>query len=250
MITHELSTRLQNIFNPLEQFSVLPAYSCFTSNFTNILIIHIFLFIYTLKVVAYDYRQNFISYGFFQISTTIKNAYLKNFYIKSKIYFPIFIYVFLIVFINNSLGLLPFSYAITSSLGFDFFIVLFVFLWINLVGLLYHRNNFLSVFVPRGIPIIYTIFFIPLEIISYFMRIISLTVRLFANILSGHILQHILLSFSYQIFMQINFVAVIFVGPWIIAFIITYLEILVAFLQAYVFVVLLLIYFNNAVQLH
>jgi F0F1-type ATP synthase membrane subunit a len=124
IVSNEICTKLTQLINPLEQFSVLPAHSCLTSNFTNILIIHGFVLFFLLKMVSYSLELNFVSYVYFQIIELVKNAYFKNFQVKSKRYFSIFLYIFLIIFVNNCFSLLPYSYAITSSLVFDFYVVL------------------------------------------------------------------------------------------------------------------------------
>jgi len=143
--------------------------------------------------------------------------------------------------------MLPYSYSITSAIIFNLYTVLTVFGAINLLGIIYHKWNIFNIVAPRGIPGPYLTILVFFETISYFTRVVSLTVRLFANILSGHILQHILMIFVYKIFLLTN---LLFLLPWIVVFIICYLEIAIAFLQAYVFITLILIYFNNIIYLH
>jgi len=173
--------------------------------------------------------------------------YFKNLKIKTKIFIPIFFFIFLMILANNLLGMVPYSYSITSAMIFDLYIVLTSFSAINLLGIIYHKWNFFSIVAPRGIPGPYLMILVFFESISYLARIISLTVRLFANILSGHILQHILILFVYKIFLVSN---ILFLIPWMVVFTVCYLEIAIAFLQAYVFITLILIYFNNIIYLH
>jgi len=191
-----------------------------------------------------------LQFFIFKLFELIKDIYLKNTRFKISSYLPIFFYIFLVILINNLMGLIPYSYSITSSLIFNFYIVFIIFVMINLVGVMYHKWNFLNIFMPKGLPLSFTWFLIFFETVSYFARIFSLTIRLFANMLSGHILQHILISFSFKIFLIPSFLSFFFILPWAIAFLVTCLEIAICFLQAYVFITLLLIYFGNTVNLH
>lgn len=234
--------------DPLEQFSILPAANCNTNNFVNIFIIHIMTMLFAYKNILYSWRiSNFFTYIFLNLFKLFKDIYFKNLKIKSKIFIPIFFFIFLLVFANNLLGMIPYTYSITSAAVFNFYIVLTAFGAINLLGVIYHKWNFFNIVAPRGIPGPYLISLVFFETISYFARVVSLTVRLFANILSGHILQHILILFVYKILLLTN---ILFIFPWMIVFIISYLEIAIAFLQAYVFITLILIYFNNIIYLH
>lgn len=239
-----------NLCNPLEQFHIFAIKSCFTSNFTNALIIHF------VVIMLGFYFLNFsilIRNGFHLIFVNcfelIKNSYYKNTRLKTSIYIPIFFFVFITIFVNNLIGLIPYSYALTSSLIFNFFIILSLFIMINLIGIIYHKWNFFNIFMPKGLPLTLTWFLIFFETVSYFARVFSLTIRLFANILSGHILQHILITFAFQMFLFPIFTP-FFIIPFIITFLVTCLELAISALQAYVLITLLLIYFGNTINLH
>jgi len=235
-------------WDPLEQFYVLPMHNCYTSNFTNTLILHTAVILLSWKNFSYTFKiTNFWDYTQMSLVKLFKSMYYKNLNIRSKIFYFVFLYVFILASFSNLSGLIPYIYAVTSFLVFDLNIVLTIFISLNLIGVVYHKWNMLNIIIPRGIngPILFSLIFF--EIVSYLARMISLTVRLFTNILSGHMLQHILALFSYKMFLEKELTSII---PLAIVNIITYLETLIAFLQAYVFLTLFLLYFNNIVYLH
>jgi len=234
--------------DPLEQFSISILHSCHASNFTNALLLHILIIFLIYKSFNYTFRvANCWNNVWVSLTKLFKDMYYKNLNIKSKIFFFVFLYLFLLISFSNLSGLMPYIYTLTSFLAFDLYIVLTVFFSINLVGVVYHKWNILNIIVPRGIngPVLFSLIFF--EIVSYVARMISLTVRLFTNILSGHMLQHIIALFSYKMFITKDLT---FFIPFSIVNLITYLESLIAFLQAYVFLTLFLLYFNNVIYLH
>lgn len=238
--------------NPLDQFLVFPRKACNTTNFNNTLV-----FILTVIFLIFY----FLGHSVFMAKTIIgnitvkiykfyKDIYFKNLKYNIKIYFFLFLYLFLLILAGNVLSLIPYSYAITSLFIFNLFLVLTFFSGINYIGMIYHKWNFFNIFVPKGIEVLGLPSLIFFETVSYFARIISLTVRLFANVLSGHILQHILISFSKDMFFFPKWFFILFLIPWLITYVITYLESMISFLQATVICILLLIYFNNTLFLH
>jgi len=114
--------------NPLEQFSILSLKSCFTSNFVNIYILHLIILTFFFYFVNMSLiKKNFLFFIFSSLHELVKTSYFKNTKLKKSIYIPIFFYLFLVIFLNNMLGLIPYSYAITSSLIFNFYIIFVVF---------------------------------------------------------------------------------------------------------------------------
>lgn len=168
---------------------------------------------------------------------------------RSNLFLPLLSFLFLLILIGNLNGLIPFSYALTSTLIFICFLAFTLFFGFNLIGLIIHKKYFLLVFVPPGISIILTPFLLLIEFISYFARILSLAIRLFANIVAGHTLLKILIESLYTIlFMNYNFFSVLFLLAIIV--IVTSLEMVIAFLQTYIFLVLSCIYLNEVLNLH
>ena len=160
-----------------------------------------------------------------------------------KKFFPFIFSLFIFTLFGNILGMLPYGYTFTSQIAVTFFMAMVVFLGVTLIGLFKHGLHFFSLFFPHGAPLFTAPILIPIELVSYLSRPISLSVRLFANMTVGHVLLKVLAGFV---------VALGFFGfvPLIVLVAITALELLVALLQAYIFTILCCIYLNDALHLH
>ena len=115
--------------------------------------------------------------------------------IKKYSFILLFYVVFLFIFLSNILGMIPYSMTITSHLILTLYFSLAFFIGNNLIGICYHKENFFVLFLPEGVPVVIIPFLILIEYVSYISRIFSLAIRLFANMLSGHILLKILICF-------------------------------------------------------
>lgn len=164
--------------------------------------------------------------------------------------FLLLFFVFCIILFFNFYGNLPFSFSVTSHIIFTFFFALSIFLSINFIGVAVYGWGFLQLFLPKGAPFAIVPFLLIIEIISYIARVFSLSIRLFANLLSGHILLHILSFFVWIIFFFGGFWLFFGLLGWSLIFVIVFLETGIAFLQAYVFVVLLSLYFKDIWAFH
>lgn len=151
-------------------------------------------------------------------------------------------------------GLFPYMFSITATGILAFFLAFIHFFAINLLAIWEKKWKFLNVFLPNGVPVFLIPLVIIIEIISYFSRLFSLSIRLMANIVSGHTLLKILIGFSWKILnivlQNITFnkwvlTLIFFFIPWFFVTLIFFLEILIAFLQSYIFIVLLTIYIND-----
>jgi len=162
---------------------------------------------------------------------------------QGRRYFPIIFTLFVFILIGNMLGMLPYSFTFTSHIAVTFAMAMVVFVAVTILGFAKHGMHFFTFFVPPGAPIFMWPLLIPIEIISYLSRPVSLSVRLFANMLAGHTLLKVFAGFV---------VALGAAGVVPLAFIValTGLEILIAFLQAYVFAILTCLYINDALHLH
>ena len=162
---------------------------------------------------------------------------------EGKKYFPLVFSIFMFVLIGNMIGMIPYSFTFTSHIIVTFALASVVFIGVTILGLVKHKMHFFSFFVIPGLPIYMLPLLIPIEVISYLSRPISLSVRLFANMLAGHTLLKVFAGFV---------VSLGFAGVLPLAFIValTGLEILIAFLQAYVFAILTCLYINDALHLH
>jgi F-type H+-transporting ATPase subunit a len=147
------------------------------------------------------------------------------------------------VLVGNMVGMIPYSFAFTSHIIVTFALAAFVFIGVTVLGFAKHGLHFFSLFVIPGLPWYMLPLLIPIEVISYLSRPISLSVRLFANMLAGHTLLKVFAGFVISLGVA---------GVLPLAFIValTGLEILIAFLQAYVFAILTCIYINDALHLH
>ena len=163
---------------------------------------------------------------------------------EGKKYFPFILTLFIFILFCNTLGLVPYSFTPTSHIIVTFAMALFVMVGVTIIGFAKHGLHFLSFFVPKGVPVVLLLLLVPIEIISYFVRPFSLSIRLFANMLAGHTMLKVFGGFV--VMMGI-------LGGWApLAFIVilTGLELLIAFLQAYVFAILTCLYLNDAIHLH
>ena len=158
-------------------------------------------------------------------------------------YFPFVFTLFMFVLVLNMLGMVPYSFTVTSHIIVTFALAAFIFLGVTLVGLAMHGLHFFSFFVPKGVPMFMMPLMVVIEVLSYLTRPISLSVRLFANMMAGHTMLKVFAGFTIML-------GVLGVAPIAINVALTGFEILVAFLQAYVFAVLTCIYLNDAIHLH
>ena len=158
--------------------------------------------------------------------------------------------IFIFLVISNVQGMIPYMSTLTSALTNTFFIALALFLSI-LTTLLDKKgiNYFLNLFMPSGCPILLSLLIIPIELISYSFRLVSLSVRLFANMMAGHTLLKVIVGFSWIIIFLGN-TWLINLFPILILFILTLLEFGVAIIQAYIFTVLSCIYLRDIFEGH
>lgn len=169
---------------------------------------------------------------------------------EGRRFFPFVFTLFMFVLFGNMLGLFPYAFTFTSHIAATFALAAMVFVLITVVALLLHGKKFFGYFFPEGAPIWLAPIIIPVEIVSYLSRPISLSIRLFANMVAGHVMLKVFATF---IVMLAGLGAV---GPFLSLLPLTInvalvgFEVLVAFLQAYVFAILTCIYLHDAVHLH
>ena len=162
---------------------------------------------------------------------------------EGRKYFPIIFTLFMFVLLGNLLGMVPYSFTFTSHIVVTFAMAIMIFIGVTVLGFVRHGMHFFSFFAPPGTPVVMLPLLVPIEIISYLSRPISLSVRLFANMLAGHTLIKVIAGF-------IALLGVAGVLPFALVVALTGLEILIAFLQAYVFAILPCLYINDAIHLH
>jgi len=166
-------------------------------------------------------------------------------------YFPLVFTLFSFILLGNLVGLFPYFFAFTSHIAVTLTLALFVFVFSTGVGFYTHGFRFLKFFVPEGVPVWLLPLLVPIEIISYLSRPVSLSVRLFANMTAGHVMWEVfagfmlLLTASFGIFGIIASIVPLGLNIALVA-----LELLVAGLQAYVFAILTCLYLHDAVHMH
>lgn len=164
-------------------------------------------------------------------------------------------YIFVVILILNILGLGPYHWTATSWFELVFYFAFSYFFWINLQGLINKKWEIFGDFLPGNSPIIMSPFLVPIEILSQIAKVISLSVRLFANMFSGHALLKILVSFSWEAFTGLNVMGFgnhlgVGIAAWLSVSGVAILETIVAMLQAYVFTLLIIIFLSQSIQEH
>jgi len=163
---------------------------------------------------------------------------------NAKPFFPFIFTIFMFVLFCNMVGMLPYSFTVTSHIIVTFVLAGIVFVGVTVIGFIKHGIKYLNLFVPKGVPVVLLPLIVIIEIISYLSRPISLSVRLFANMMAGHTMLKVFGGFV---------ISLGILGGWLplsFSIALTGLEVLVAFLQAYVFAILTCIYLNDALNLH
>jgi len=169
---------------------------------------------------------------------------------EGKKFFPFVFTLFMFILFGNMLGMLPYAFTFTSHIAVTFTLALVVFILVTAVALAIHGLHFFGYFFPPGAPKALAPVIIPIEIISYLSRVVSLSVRLFANMVAGHVMLQVFASFIVMIGGLGAIGVVGALAPLAINVALVGFEFLVAFLQAYVFAVLTCIYLHDAVHLH
>lgn len=191
------------------------------------------------KSLAPNRLQAFIEKTYILISGLIDN----NVGIQGRQYFPFVFSIFFFVLFGNLTGMAPYMFTFTSHIIATFALAMVVFLFVTILGIAKHGFKFLSLFAPKGLPPFLLPLIVPVEMISYLARPLSLAVRLFANMMAGHTMMKVFAGFAAMLgaygFLPIG-VNVILTG----------FEIVIAIIQAYVFTILTCVYLNDAIHLH
>ena len=173
----------------------------------------------------------------------IANMLRENVGSQGRQYFPFVFTLFMFIVTSNLLGLLPYSFTVTSHIVVTFAMAIVVFLGVTVIGLIKHKLHFFSFFVPKGVPMALIPILVPIEVISYLARPVSLSLRLFANMMAGHTLLKVFGGF-------VVVLGIFGVAPLLFVVALYALELIVAVLQAYVFTILTCLYLNDALHLH
>jgi ATP synthase subunit 6 len=246
-------------FTPLEQFDIVAIVPIFQiSNLylyitnstiftalTGFILIIFLQFIYLNTKVIPTKWQSILEEVFLFTKTLVE----KNIGQQGLQFFPFIFFLFSFLVISNLIGMIPYSFTITSHIFVTFSLALTLFIGINVIAIKTHKLHFLGFFLPSGVHIILAPLLVPIELISYIARVFSLAIRLFANMMSGHTLLKIIAGFAWT---MISFGGVWYflqLFPLLIIIAVTVLELGIAILQAYVFTILVCLYLNDALHL-
>ena len=169
---------------------------------------------------------------------------------KARPFFPFIFTIFIFILFCNLFGMLPHSLAVTSHILVNVAIALLLFTVILLTGFVLHGSHFLSLFVPKGVHWSMLLVMVPIEVFSFLVRPFSLSIRLFANMLAGHILLGVFAGMSVSLLAAGWALKGFFILPLGINIAITGFEFFVAFLQAYIYAILSAVYLRDALELH
>ena len=247
------------INSPLEQFEIvtlLPitflGYNLSLTNSTLFLFIASLLLIFWLSLSFY--RATLIPNNWqltqellYNVTLDIVKVNLGN---KGQTYFPFIFSLHVLLLFCNLVGMIPYSFTVTSHIIFTFGLALAIFIGINVIGIKTHGFKFFSVFLPRGVPLVIMPLLITIEIISYLIKVFTLSIRLFANMTSGHALLKIIAGFSWTMLSSGGLLALFHLIPLALLLVLIGLELGIAALQAYVFTLLTCIYLNDVLDMH
>lgn len=168
---------------------------------------------------------------------------------KGMGYFPFVFTLFMIVLLGNLLGMIPGSFTFTSHIAVTGVLALIIFAVVTVMGFVKHGLHFLQLFCPPGVPLWIAPLIIPIEIISYLSRPITLSLRLFINMLAGHLMVKVIAGFSVMMIGAGVAGMLGSLGPMLFNVLLIGFEVFVAFVQAYVFALLTCIYLRDTVEL-
>jgi len=248
------------VSSPLEQFQILPIlplrFGNFDISFTNsaliiivgcILVLLLMQMLMTTETGAHvvPNRWQVIIEGIYEMVSGMLNDNVGQ---RGQQYFPFVFTLFTFIFTANLIGLIPYSFTVTSHLVVTLMLATIVFVGVNIICVREHGLHMFALFLPPGSSLALAPVLVPIEVISYFFRVISLAVRLFANMMAGHTLLKVIAGFGWSMMAGGMFFA--HFGPLITLYLLVGLELGVAMIQAYVFTILTCIYLNEAVNLH
>ncbi len=163
--------------------------------------------------------------------------------LRGQKYFPFIFSLFMFILMGNLIGMIPYNFTFTSHIIVTFGLAMIAFTVATLIGFIRHGLHYFTLFVPQGAPVYMLPLIVPIEILSYLSRPISLSIRLFANMMAGHTMLKVFAGFTVLL-------GLFGVAPLAVIAVLTAFEILVAVLQAYVFTILTCIYLHDAIHLH
>ena len=242
---------------PLEQFEILQVIRInlfsFDFSITNFLLVSLVAF---LSLVSFTYFncgqkrslyftpnswQKTFEYTFEIVARLISDVILNS----NEKFFPIIVVIFNFIFLSNIIGLVPYSFTVTSHLIITFTLSFTVFIGINIITFKKYNIQTFSLFLPSNTTFLLALLLVPIEFISYIAKPVSLGIRLFINLMAGHSLLKVIVSFSWSMLLLENISSIGLILPMVILTFLFGLELGVALIQTYVFIILTCIYIQD-----
>jgi F-type H+-transporting ATPase subunit a len=237
--------------SPLEQFEIKPIVPLEIGgvdvSFTNSALWMVAAVVVTTLVLTIGMRGRAMVPGRMQSIAELSYEFIANMIkdnagSEGRPYFPFLFTLFFFILFCNLLGMIPYSFTPTSHIIVTFAMAFVVFIGVTIIGIAKNGVGFLKLFAPSGVPIFLLFILVPIEIISYFVRPISLSLRLFANMMAGHTMLKVFGGFVVSLGIVAGWAPLLFIVA------LTGLEIGIALLQAYVFTVLSCLYLHDALH--
>jgi ATP synthase subunit 6 len=250
-------------FSPLDQFKIAPLFSLVIAGIdlsaTNFLLVSL-LAVFVIRGFVFLIKEP-TSNSFFIIPNGWQHIIEKLYALVTQLlsdiitvgserYLPFAIVLFMFILSNNLIGMVPYSFTVTSHITLTFFLSFSIFVAMNIIGFQRHGVELFSLFLPANTTFFLALLLVPIELISYIAKPISLGVRLFINLMAGHSLLKVIVGFSWNMLLVENLKAIVFIVPLLILVLLMGLELGVALIQAYVFITLTAIYLNDSEALH
>jgi len=230
---------------------------CFDFSFTNLFLISLLVLFFLNGLIYFSSKNNsffFIPHNWQTlieiISETSSSLLYDNINEKGEKYFPFISLIFYFIILVNLIGLVPYSFTVTSHLIITFTMSLSIFIGVNIICVKIYKAHMLSLFLPSNTSFGLSLLLVPIEFVSYIFKPISLGVRLFANLMAGHTLLKVIIGFSWSMILLENILSFFHIIPLLVIVILFGLELGVALIQAYVFTILTCIYLNDSINLH
>ena len=252
-------TNFLTIASPLEQFelvTILPiSILGLNLSLTNSSLFLIIAFILSIFWISLSFYENtlipnnwrLVKESMYDVTASMVQDNLGS---KGEFYFPFIFTLHLMLLYCNLIGMVPYSFTVTSHIIFTFGLALSIFIGINIIGIQTHGFKFFALFLPRGVPLPIVPLIITIEFLSYTIKVFTLSIRLFANMTSGHTLLKIIAGFAWTMLSAGGLLAIFHLIPLGLLIVLIGLELAIAVLQAYVFTLLTCIYLNDVLDMH
>nr|WCH58034.1 ATP synthase F0 subunit a [Hypnea brasiliensis] len=247
------------IKSPLEQFEIVALIPLhigglnfsLTNSSLFLIIALIFILFWTSlsffksSLIPNNWQQ--VKESFYKVTSSIVEDNIGK---KGEYYLPFIFTLHLMLLYSNLIGMVPYSFTVTSHIVFTFSLALSIFIGINIIGIQTHGFKFFALFLPRGVPLAIVPLLVTIEFLSYIVKVFTLSIRLFANMTSGHTLLKIIAGFAWTMLSAGGLLAVFHLIPLGLLLALIGLELAIAGLQAYVFTLLTCIYLNDVLDMH